>query len=99
MNDELMNYARGETTPRRQDRTLAAKARGIYEEVRLGALMADGALVLSGHIMGEVVELDEERRSYSRRVTPNLNAVLIEIEVTGIEQAQKVQRNLYKRWK
>jgi len=47
----------------------------------------------------DVVELDEERRSYSRRVTPNLNAVLIEIEVTGIEQAQKVQRNLYKRWK
>ncbi len=99
MNDELMDYARGEITPRRKDRTLAAKARGVYEEVKLGALMADGALALAGHILGEVVELDEERRSYRRRVTPDLNAVLIEIEVTGIEQAQKVQRNLYKRWK
>lgn len=99
MNDELMSYARREVAPRRQDRTLAAKAKGIYEEVRLGALMADGALALSGHIIGEVVELDEERRSFARRATPNLNAVLIEIEVTGIEQAQKVQRNLYKRWK
>ncbi len=99
MNDDLMNYARGETTPSRQDRPLAAKARTVYEDVRLGALMADGALALAGHVIGEVVELDEERRSYARRVTPDLNAVLIEIEVTGIEQAQKVQRSLYKRWK
>lgn len=99
MTDDLMNYARGETAPRRQDRALSAKARGIYEDVRLGALMADGALALSAHIIGEVVDLDEERRSYRRRVTPDLNAVLIEIEVTGIEQAQKVQRSLFKPWK
>jgi len=99
MNDELMGYARGEVTPRRHDRPLAARAKGIYEDVKLGALMADGALALAGHIIGEVVELDEERRSFSRRITPELNAVLIEIEVTGVEQAQKVQRDLYKRWK
>jgi len=80
----------------REDRRIARVQRSTVNEVRLAGLRARGALALSAHIAEAVVEVDEERRVLARRAGPELHAVLIEIELTGIEQAQKVQRGLYR---
>jgi hypothetical protein len=94
MNNDIMGNGGG--VSRWEDRSVARAQRGVVSEVRLAGLKARGALALSSYIAEAVVEVDEERRALARRSGPELNAVLIEIEVTGIEQAQKVQRGLYK---
>lgn len=95
MKDEVMGSGNGHLRPGR-DRSIARAERGVVDEVRLAGFRARGALALSTYIGEAVVEADEERRAQARRAGPELNAVLIDIELDGIDQARKVQRGLFR---
>lgn len=72
-------------------------SRAVKRQVRQAALMADGAMALGAHIMEGVKSLDEHRRRAAGGAE-HLNAIMAEIEITALEQAQSIQRKLYNPW-
>lgn len=97
MHNDLIPYATGEIRPRRGDRELVGRAKTIYDNVRLAALEADGAMALGAHIMEGTAQLDAHRRSLAGNDAA-LNAVLCEIELNTVRQAQTIQRQAFNRF-
>lgn len=94
---DLMPYADGSQRVRRRDRDVAKDAKAVYDEVRLAAFKARGALELGAHVMDGVMELDEHRRELAGD-DPVTVGLLAEIERQAINSAKAIQRNLYNRW-
>jgi hypothetical protein len=94
MHNDLIPYITGEARPRSQDRALVSQARGVYNDVRLAALKADGAMALGAHIMEGAAQLDAHRRALAGN-DPALNAILCEIELSTVRQAQIIQRQTF----
>lgn len=97
MHNDLIPYVTGEVRVSRHDREVAARAKRVYDEVRLSAVKADGAMALGAHIMEGTAQLDAHRRQLAGN-NEALNAVLCEIELTTIRQAQTIQRQTFNRF-
>lgn len=97
MDNKLVRYTNGEVAVPYRDRSVAKRAKDVFDEVRLNALKADGAMALAGHIMEGVVELDNLRREISQG-DPALEAMLMSFESTALRQMAKIQRELYDPW-
>lgn len=97
MSSELARYARGEISPRRQDRAIAAASRDLFNEVRLATLKADGAMALAAHLMEGMTGLDEQRRSLSRG-DQIADVMLAEIQIATLHAVKKIQTSLYDQW-
>lgn len=80
--------------PARRDREAAARAKVVYDDVRTAGLKVEGAVALGGHIMREIVQLDDTRRDLQGS-DPVLNAILADIEMSTVRQVKKVQAELY----
>ncbi len=97
MQNELMQYSKGSTPVPRQDRRVAREAKESFDEVRLRALQADGAMALAGHLMEGLIALDARAQSMAAG-DPIKMAILMEIEATAILQCKNIQRGLYQSW-
>lgn len=69
-------------------------AKLIRREVQEAALKVDGAIALAAHTMGGVRDLDAHRVSLAGG-NKQLDAIMIGIEVTALDQITKIQRNLF----
>ncbi len=96
-NNDLTLWASGAVAPRRSDREVAAQAKGIYDQARLGAYKADAVLALGAHVMEGTAQLDAHRLGLARG-NEQLNAVLSVIELDTIRQAQTIQRQTFNRF-
>lgn len=97
MNNELMRFASGEEVSPYRDRTVARRAKRTYDDVRLKALQADGAMALGGHIMEGLVGLDDTRKGLANG-DPIVSTLLMEIEAESIRQVRSIQRGLNDAW-
>lgn len=97
MDNELMRHVTGQELAPHRDRAVARKAKRVYDEVRLRALQADGALALGAHIMEGVVGFDDLRRELSSG-DPITNALLMEVEAETVRQVKSTQRKLGDSW-
>lgn len=92
-----MRYSSGSQLVPRRDRAVAQQAKGTFDEVRLKALQADGAMALGNHLMQGLVALDEYRLSLAQG-DPIRSALLMEIEASTIRQCKVIQNSLYNQW-
>lgn len=97
MHNDLIPYATGELRPRRDDREVVGRAKTIYDDVRLAAVKADAAMALGAHLMEGAAQLDAHRRALAGS-NEQLNAVLCEIELNTIRQAETIQRQAFNRF-
>ena len=97
MHNDLVPYVTGELRIRRGDRDLVGRAKIVYDNVRLAALEADGAMALGAHIMEGTAQLDAHRRALAGN-NEALNAVLCGIELDTVRQAQTIQRQAFNRF-
>ncbi len=97
MSGELQRYAAGNVRPARMDRAVAREAKAVYDEVRIKAFQADGALALAGHIMEGILGLDQKRRTLAQD-DPVTNALLADIQSQAMYQVKKIQANLFDDW-
>lgn len=91
MNHELIRYTSGEVVPSRTERSVARRAQRVYDDVRLRALAADGAVALAGRMMDSMARLDEKRRSLSHPEDSLLNDMLMSIQMDAIKELRKIQ--------
>jgi hypothetical protein len=92
--NNLTLYATGQLRARGDERSVAARGKRVYDDVRLSALKADGAFALGAHIMEGITDLDSHRRALAGG-NQQLDAVLSAIELDTIRQVQGIQRGLY----
>ena len=97
MHNDLIRYASGDVTPRRTDRDVAQRAKDVYDETRLAALKVDAAMALGAHVMEGAAQLDAHRHALAGN-DQQLNAVLCNIEIDTIRQAQTIQRQTFNRF-
>jgi hypothetical protein len=97
MHNDLIRYASGDVTPRRPDREVAQRAKGVYDETRLAGLKVDAAMALGAHVMEGTAQLDAHRRALAGN-NEQLNSVLCNIEIDTIRQAQTIQRQTFNRF-
>jgi hypothetical protein len=97
MSSELMEYARGQVRPRRQDRGIARQAEAVYREVQLRSLMAEGSMALAGRIMERAVELHRHRQRLVGE-DPILDALLMPFQNAALNHVQTIQAHLYDPW-
>src|ERR1700722_8256484 len=97
MRNDLIACVTGQAPTRRNDRALVGYAKNVYDDVRLAALQADGAMALGAHIMEGTAQLDAHRRALAGN-NAALNAVLCDIELDTVRQAQIIQRQTFNRF-
>lgn len=97
MDNELIRQATGAEVAPYRDRIVARRAKRTYDDVRLRALQADGAMALGAHIMEGLVGLDDNRRGLSGNDI-TLNTLLMEVEAETVRQVKSVQRGLGDGW-
>ena len=97
MTGDLARFAKQEMSPRKQDRAVAAAAKLVFDEVRLAALKADGAIGLAGHIMEGMTGLDERRQTLSTGDRAN-DIMLTEIQIAALRAVKAIQAKLYNQW-
>jgi hypothetical protein len=81
----------------KHERSVVTQTQRVYDQARVAAVKADGAVALAAHIMEQVVGLDRYRQSLSEG-DPMLGLVLGDIEANAIRQCKKIQNNLYNPW-
>src|SRR3954469_6112184 len=97
MQNELVRYAQGGEPVPIRDRKVARQARETFDEVRLKALQADGAMALGGHVMEGLLGLDDKRRDMARG-DANIDLLMMEVESATIRQVKNIQNSLYGKW-
>ena len=96
MDGELMRYMHGAPVAR-TDQAVTGRAKQVYDDMRLAAFEADGALALAGHIMEGAAGLDAHRRALARN-DPTLNAMLSGIELDALGAVRRIQRGAHDSW-
>lgn len=97
MHNELMLYTQGVERAPRHDRQVAAMAKRVYDEVRLKAMEADGAMALGGHMMEGLTALNAKRQSLSNG-DPMVDVMLAEVMANTIRQCKNIQNGLFDSW-
>jgi hypothetical protein len=94
---ELQKYVSGQQAVAHADRQLVKQAKKVYDDVRLAAFKADGAVELGKHIMAKIAELDAARVEIAKD-DPVRNMAMAEIEMAVVRQVLSIQKSLDRGW-
>ena len=97
MHNDLIRYASGDVNPRRNDRDVAQRAKGIYDDARLAALKVDAVMALGAHVMEGSANLIAYGQTLANG-NPQAAAVMGNIASDTIRQAQTIQRQTFNRF-
>jgi hypothetical protein len=97
MHNDLIRYASGDITPRRPDREVAQRAKGVYDDTRLAALKVDAIMALGAHVMEGATNLIAHGQTLASG-NPQAAAVMGTIASDTIRQAQTIQRQTFNRF-
>jgi len=95
MQNELMAYNRGYLDVPRNEKSVAARAKKVYDDVRVEALKVSGTMMLGAHIMEETKQLDAYRQKLAGDDI-GLDMLLTEIEAVTIVKALELQRRCFR---
>lgn len=95
MSTELERWAKPSSSliPSREERAHGKAVQRVVRETQLQGLKVDADAALAGRIMERAVDLDNHRKALANG-DPILDAILSRIELSFVDQAQRLQRNL-----
>ena len=94
MKDDLIRYATGQQKPAKVDRALAAQAKAVMDQVRIGKLKKDGSDALAADIMDGWVSLNRHRQMVATG-DPFTDAGLMLVGQRALDRAIYILETVY----